>query len=215
MATKWRDQSSIIKLVAEPKLSLLSCLEGASRGVMISKRDLQILTGEFKSHWGSHSYDLVPHLSKTLRKLLFSCLKGALNSIMGSKLASKSSWWVWVSLGAPFIRPRATSKQKKKLSKLLLFYHDNQKAHTNVCVFRQGSGGFSPNKPRVVPRTTLWHKSFILLRTLQLLDMTFSPLWTLSISCNSCILSIKFPQGINILLLIHRELFHIVWHEEM
>ena len=42
------------------------------------------------SHWAPHSFGLVPHRSKELCKLL--C--------------------IYVSLGAPFIRPFATSKQR-------------------------------------------------------------------------------------------------------
>ena len=43
--------------------------EGASGSVMVSKLDLQTYTSEFKSHCVSHSYGLVPHLSKKLSKL--------------------------------------------------------------------------------------------------------------------------------------------------
>ena len=52
-------------------------------------------------------------------------------------------------------------------------------------------------------------------KTLQLLDRIFSPQCTFTISCNCCILLIKFAQGINVLFLIHCELFHIVWHKKI
>ena len=37
---------------------------GTSGGVMVSKIDYQTFTSEFESHWGFHSYGLVPRLSK-------------------------------------------------------------------------------------------------------------------------------------------------------
>ena len=37
---------------------------------MVSKLDLQTYMSEFESHWLSHSYGLVPHLSKKLCKLM-------------------------------------------------------------------------------------------------------------------------------------------------
>ena len=40
-------------------------------------------------------------------------------------------------------------------------------------------------------------------------------LYNISISCHSCNNSIKFAQVINMLLLIRRELFYIVQHEEI
>ena len=43
---------------------------GTSCGVMVSKLDWQTYASEFESHWVSHSYDLVLHLSKKLSKLL-------------------------------------------------------------------------------------------------------------------------------------------------
>ena len=43
---------------------------GASGGVMVSKLDEHSFTGEFESHWVSHSYGLVPYLSTKLIKLL-------------------------------------------------------------------------------------------------------------------------------------------------
>ena len=77
-----------------------------------------------------------------------------------------------------------------------------------------------PTKPR-----TVWHTvphfdinlhitTFILERTLQQLDRTFSPSWILSISCKSYIYRLKFSQGINVLLIRHK-LFYIAWHKEI
>ena len=39
-------------------------VELASGSVMVNKVDEQTFTIEFESHWGPHSYSLVPHLSK-------------------------------------------------------------------------------------------------------------------------------------------------------
>ena len=36
--------------------------------VMVSKLNLQTCKSEFVSHWVPHSFDIVPHLSKTLCK---------------------------------------------------------------------------------------------------------------------------------------------------
>ena len=43
-------------------------------GVMVSKLDKQTYTSEFESHWVPHSFGLVPHRSKELRKLLYICV---------------------------------------------------------------------------------------------------------------------------------------------
>ena len=50
---------------------------------MVSK---QILTREFKSHWISHSYGLVRHESKKLKKLQEVANRGTLGGVMLSKL---------------------------------------------------------------------------------------------------------------------------------
>ena len=44
-------------------------LQGSSGGVMVSKLDKQTFTSEFKFHWVTHSFGLVPHPSKKLSKL--------------------------------------------------------------------------------------------------------------------------------------------------
>ena len=43
--------------------------KGTSDVVMVCNLDKQTYTSEFESHWVSHSYGLVPHLSKKLSKL--------------------------------------------------------------------------------------------------------------------------------------------------
>ena len=44
--------------------------------------------------------------------------------------------WAWVSLGAPFIWPCASSKPKKKKKKLVNYYNiSNDNALKNFCVF--------------------------------------------------------------------------------
>ena len=43
---------------------------GTSGYVTVSKLDEQTFTGEFDSHCELHPYDLVPHLSKNISKLL-------------------------------------------------------------------------------------------------------------------------------------------------
>ena len=76
-----------------------------------------------------------------------------------------------------------------------------------------GKRGFCLNKLRVGQYTVLclnirlYTTISILLWTLQRLNRNFFLFCTLDISCNSCFLSIKFVQGINISLLIRHELF--------
>ena len=41
-------------------------VQGTLGGVMVCKLDEQTFTSEFKSHWVSHLFGLVPHLSKLL-----------------------------------------------------------------------------------------------------------------------------------------------------
>ena len=47
-----------------------SYLKGTFGGVTVSKLDYETHTCEFESHWVPHSFGLVPHQSKELRKLL-------------------------------------------------------------------------------------------------------------------------------------------------
>ena len=59
---------------------------GTSGGVTVSKLDEQTCTSEFESHWGPHSFGLVPHRSKELCKLLPVVVGGTSVGVTVSKL---------------------------------------------------------------------------------------------------------------------------------
>ena len=60
-----------IKLILEASQTVYRQEVGTSSSVIVSKFDKQTCKNEFESHWMLHSFGLVPHLSKTLSKLLY------------------------------------------------------------------------------------------------------------------------------------------------
>ena len=60
----------LYKYKKEDLFSLLVTHQGTFGCVTVSKPDQQTYTSEFESHWAPHSFGLVPHRSKELRKLL-------------------------------------------------------------------------------------------------------------------------------------------------
>ena len=53
---------------------------------MVSKIDMSKPMSEFESHWVSHLYSLVPHISKKISKLQKHCQLGCPGSVMVSKI---------------------------------------------------------------------------------------------------------------------------------
>ena len=80
-------------------------------GVMVSKLDYQTFTNVFESHWVPHSYGLVSHLSKKLRKLL-----GASDGVMVSKLDYQTFTNVFESHWVPHSYGLVSHLSKKLIS---------------------------------------------------------------------------------------------------
>ena len=78
----WQNLKSRRLLQGKPVKCVKNCIVGTSRGVMVSKLDEQTVTRELESHQLSHSYNLVPYLSKKLWKLLKNCSIGALRCVI-------------------------------------------------------------------------------------------------------------------------------------
>ena len=77
---------SPINEVSLPGLLLPRRFKDTSRGVMVSKVDLQTYTSEFETHWVPHPFGLVPNRSKELRRLLprrfWGCPRGVMVKAM-------------------------------------------------------------------------------------------------------------------------------------
>ena len=104
----WNAKVSLGALFIRP------CAASKQRASLITSAGMQ------KSHWVPHSFDLVPHRSKELRKLhplecksLIGCpIHSALCRIEAKSFVNYIHWNAKVSLGALFIRPCAASKQR-------------------------------------------------------------------------------------------------------